>query len=219
MKIRLVCASFALLIFSFSEAVVDNEEKLKEPKKAKEEYEAEKKKDEDLAIKKIKDAGLDEDKFGKLLTWFRDAQICLRRGTEAKNAAYALSDFDLDTTKVLQCAFWFAKPFTKNSEKKTNLWYERLYNSVAKILLSESTKEAPLLLATKGGDAEGERYAAVGIGIGDTKSFGKTQVKGEKLTKEFKLIVDESFKDLPGTVEKVLKWIEETYDEQLKKAE
>ena len=27
MKIRLVCASFALLIFSFSEAVVDNEGK------------------------------------------------------------------------------------------------------------------------------------------------------------------------------------------------
>ena len=74
------------------------------------------------------------------------------------------------------------------------------------------------MLATKGGDAEGERYAAVGIGIGDTKSFGKTQVKGEKLTKDFKLNVEESFKDLPGAVEKVLKWIDETYDEELKNA-
>ena len=51
--------------------------------------------------------------------------------------------------------------------------YERLYNSVAKILLSESDNESPLLLATRGGDAQGERYRAVNIGIGDTKSFGK----------------------------------------------
>lgn len=73
-------------------------------------------------MKRIKEMDIDEEKFGKMLTWIRDAQVCLRRGTEAKNAAYALSDFDLDLkNEVMKSAFWFVKPYTKYTEK-TNLW-------------------------------------------------------------------------------------------------
>ena len=86
-------------------------------------------------------------------------------------------------------------------------------------MLSESSNEAPLLLATMGGDAGGEKYPAVNIGIGDTKSFGKTQVKGKKIGKDFKLNAQESLKDLPGAVGKILKWIEETFDEELKNSD
>ena len=83
----------------------------------------------------------------------------------------------------------------------------------------EKDKDAPILLATKGGDAEGEAYNSSPIGIGDKKTFSKTSVKGEKVGESMKLNVEDSFKDMPGTVEKVLKLIKETYDSELKKAE
>ena len=71
-------------------------------------------------MKRIEKANINEDKFGKILMWIRDEQICLRRGTEARNAAYALSDFDLDSTDSNR-VFWFVKPYTVNKEK-TSLW-------------------------------------------------------------------------------------------------
>ena len=44
-------------------------------------------------------------------------------------------------------------------------------------------------------------------------------MKGEKVSEDFRLNVEESLNDLPGTVMKVLKWIESTFDEGLKKSE
>ena len=85
---------------------------------AKEKYEEEK---ENPGLKRIKALIDDEKDFGKIITWVRDAGICLRRGTEAKNACYALSDFGIKQEALFDHLYWFVLPYTKK-EAKTNLW-------------------------------------------------------------------------------------------------
>ena len=95
--------------------------------------------------------------------------------------------------------------------------YEKLYNSVGKILLLETKDEAPVMLATKG-SAGGDKYLAGKIGIGDEKTFSKGEAaKGKKVGLELLLNVQESFKDMKGAVEKVLKMIVDGFETELEK--
>ena len=95
--------------------------------------------------------------------------------------------------------------------------YERLYNSVAKILLTEKEDEAPILLAKGGGISGKERYKALEIGIGEGKTFMKSTVNGEQIGPKIKLNVKESFKDLEDAVDKVLDMIIAAFEVDLKK--
>eukprot|EP00794_Sanderia_malayensis_P017310 gene17310-19043_t len=202
-----------LIAVAVSEATVSKGDKdaFENAKKAKSDYDDEKEKP---GIANLKDAISDDGKFGKILSFIRDAQICLRRGTEAKNACYAMSDFGLDMGKILQNAYWFGRPYSHQKDK-TNRWYEKLYNSVAKILLLEKDDDAPILLASGGGDSGGEEYKVDDIGIGAAKTFSKAYMgsKGKQFGKGIKLNVKDSFKDMKGAVKTVLEWIEKSFDD------
>ena len=87
-----------------------------------------------------------------------------------------------------------------------------MYNSVAKIALLEKGEEAPLLLATKGGHGGGELYNVYDIGIGASKTFSKSSVRGKKVGGSFSLNIQKAFADMPAAVKTVISWIETTYD-------
>ncbi|XP_065052683.1 uncharacterized protein LOC135681941 [Rhopilema esculentum] len=188
--------------------VSKEEDVIEKAKKAKDEY----KKGEGLT--RLKDKIPKENTMGLIFTWIRDERICLRRGTEAKNACYALSDFELPTST--ERMFWFLMPYQRATDTTDN-WYERLYNSVAKILLTEKEDEAPILLAKGGGISGKERYKALEIGIGEGYTFMKSTVNGEQIGPKMKLNVKESFKDLEDAVDKVLDMIIAAYEVDLKK--
>ena len=61
-----------------------------------------------------------EEKFGKILQWTQDSKVCLRRGTSAGGACYALGDFKVPGSMMDQLRF-FKKPYTANP-KVTDDW-------------------------------------------------------------------------------------------------
>eukprot|EP00112_Aurelia_sp_Birch-Aquarium-sp1_P010729 Seg2284.7 transcript_id=Seg2284.7/GoldUCD/mRNA.D3Y31 product="hypothetical protein" protein_id=Seg2284.7/GoldUCD/D3Y31 len=161
-------------------------------------------------LKKLKDKISDEKVMGKIFDWIIKEKICLRRGDKAEKACYALADLDLPSTP-LEILFWVSKPYTKSTDV-TEKWYQRLYNSVAKILLSEKDKESPILLGKGGGLGGKERYQALKIGVGDNKTLMKSMISNGKIGGDIKINVQESLDDMSGTVEKILDLIKDAYD-------
>ena len=160
--------------------------------------------------------GGNEDKLSTFFEWIQTAKLGLRRGTEAKNACYALSDFSFANSELLKQLFWIKKPFTKEPEK-TNEWYEHLYNTVLKIMDLEQSSTAPLLLASpaNGGGEGSEHYKVAIVGIGDGNTFGKAQIPkdAQKVGEGFELQVnDDSFESLKATVDNIIRWMISTMD-------
>ena len=91
------------------------EDRLAKAKQDKAEYE------EGDGLQRIKDKVPKENTMGLILSWIRDEGICLRRGTTAERACYALSDFDIPQDKRAAAAFWFMMPYQRNPEL-TNKW-------------------------------------------------------------------------------------------------
>ena len=187
--------------------------------KAKSKYES----SSDEGLKRIRNIIKDEENFVALLKWVRDTKIGLRRGTEAKNAAYALSDFAStdDTQDKIDEIYWQVQPYTKSTEK-TNKWYEHLYNSILIILGLEGSSSASLLLSTgAGAGTNAERYSVsklgdVKLGIGDGESFTKVNLisDGQKVGESLSLDLSTAFEDYRSTVDKVLQWIYDTFEKK-----
>ena len=90
--------------------------------------------------------------------------------------------------------------------------YNRLWNSLAFILVLEESGKSPLLLA-KYASSGHERYKAGGTGIGDKKTFSKGTVnKGEKVS-EFKLNVKNAKSDMATAVKTVMLWMKKNMKE------
>ncbi len=94
------------------------EDPLDPAREAKTEYNAD---DDHPGMNRLKAAISDEAKFAKILDWIQESGICLRRGTEAKNACYAMNDNGFDTMKPMDMAFWLTKPYTKKVDN-TDKW-------------------------------------------------------------------------------------------------
>ncbi len=98
--------------------------------------------------------------------------------------------------------------------------YERLYNSIAFMLLTETNKGIILSLGTKSGHGVGQRESIpvkIDIGISDSKTFKKGFITGENLGPQLTINVLDSLEDMKGTINKILKMTEEAYDNYLMK--
>ena len=78
--------------------------------------------------------------------------------------------------------------------------------------MSEKDKESPILLGKGGGLGGKERYQALKIGVGDTKTLMKSMISNGKIGGDIKINVQESLDDMAGTVEKILDLIKDAYD-------
>ena len=204
------------MILLFASSVIGRYRRGNDPKDnkkathAKSEYES----SSDKGLGRVRRVIRDEREFGALLVWISDAKIGLRRGTEANNAAYALSDLGFSDFKdAVKMAFWKLSPYTMSSEK-TNEWYEHLYNSIMEILDLEQSSSAPLFLLTGATSDDGERYFIDKVGIGDGQTFMKVNITAPdvpKVGESLNLDLSTSFFDVSSTVDKVLQWIYDTF--------
>ena len=71
---------------------------------------------EGSGLQRMKDKVPKENTMGLIFTWIRDEGICLRRGTTAERACYALSDFDIPEGQMATAAFWFMMPYQRHTE-------------------------------------------------------------------------------------------------------
>ena len=83
--------------------------------------------------------------------------------------------------------------------------YEAFYNCVAYILIAEQDENAPVLILTGTAASGTEQYKVRKIGIGDSKTFGKTSgVHGTPAGRKLVMPVQDSLDAIVNTVSKVL---------------
>eukprot|EP00794_Sanderia_malayensis_P017309 gene17309-19042_t len=201
--------------FGFLEANSnDKDAQIKEAKELKTEYNTFRLRE---GTRRLKDAFPDQKKFGRILQWILFEQICL---TDGSKSCYALSDFSISPSQSWnKFENWLSAPYSTDMEPSLQ-WYERLYNSVAHMLLQHDEAEIKLSLGTKSGHGVGEADClpiTVDIGIGNTKTFSKGFITGDKLDQKVSIKVLDSFNDMKKAVKNVLKILEEGYDHYLSK--
>eukprot|EP00112_Aurelia_sp_Birch-Aquarium-sp1_P010730 Seg2284.8 transcript_id=Seg2284.8/GoldUCD/mRNA.D3Y31 product="hypothetical protein" protein_id=Seg2284.8/GoldUCD/D3Y31 len=154
---------------------------------------------------------IEEGKFGKILQWTQVSKVCLRRGTSAGGACYALGDFKVPGNMIEVLKF-FTAPYTANP-KVTDDWYEAFYNCVAKILIREDDDSAPVLILTGTGAADGEKYHVSKVGLGNMMTFGKTSGRnGTPAGRKLVMPVQNSLDAIVNTVNRVLAILVSAYD-------
>jgi hypothetical protein len=128
-----------------------------------------------------------------------DHNLGLRAGTEAKNAAYCMSDFGFDVLKGEGLALmrWLAKP--DSDKTKTQAWLDHLYNTIWVIDSLDQHKGFTLLIVTNAKLGGKESYKAPG-GHGDKVSFIKTS-----LPSNAGIVAQATF--LSGHIDEAVEWV------------
>ncbi len=101
----------------------------------------------------------------------QDQHLGLRSGTEAKNAAYGMSDFG--SGQLLDIQRWVYNPALNHD--RTQAWTDHLYNTILLIDALDKGKGYTLLIVKDAKLSNKERYNSQG-GKGDKKTFQKTQL-------------------------------------------
>jgi hypothetical protein len=136
-------------------------------------------------------------------TKYWDLAFALRSGTEARNAAYGMTDLDDTGYNLLQVMQWVHDD--TRHPALTPIWNARLQNSVCVIAgLSGATMN---LLIVSRGLPTAERYTADGpCAVGDRKTFKKNN----RLPPDSVILDEHEFPSSLEGVTEALAWIHAT---------